>query len=462
MRNLKRALLVRYSLAVGLIVLMVIVVLVFGVHAEVGETIFFLVALGVLALLLAGITYRTERTLAEDLKEIGRALEKIVVDNELDHMPQPKLSELNDLAQDLDTVAGRVRENFRLLSQERDRLQAVLESINAGIIVVGMDLRTRMINPVAEKMLGTSAEFATGKTFTEIHHAPSINGAIERAIAGESTTLEINITLPADRALKVQANPVQTQTGKIAGAICVLEDITARRRLERIRSDFVANVSHELRTPVASMRAVVEALMAGAAQDPEAAGRFISDLDKESRRIADIIEDLLVLSRLESGRDEITSEPFEIRELLGEIAGEKAELAAACAVEIVLDSLGEAVMFKGSRKLVKTACSNLLDNSIKYNRPGGRVELSVTEGPRAVSISVRDTGIGIPLVDQKKVFERFYRVDKARSRDTGGTGLGLSIVKHASEFHSGRIELESKLGEGTTFTLVLPSKPALF
>ena len=462
LRSLRRTLLVRYAAVLGLVVLMVVLILVFGINAQVSETVVFLVGIAVLAGLLGAITIWTQRTLAADLKEIGRATEKILVENDLDRMPQPRLVELNDLAQDLDAVADKVRENYRLLTQERNRFEAVLENINVGIIVLGRDLRTRMINPVAEKLLGTTSDYAVGRTFTEIHHTPTIDRAIEKARRGEVIEKEVTITLPRRRSLKVQVSPITTRAGKVGGVICILEDVTSKRELERVRSDFVANVSHELRTPVANMRAVVEALVAGAAHDPDVADRFVRDLDRESIRLADIIEDLLTLSRLESEKREEAEEPFDIRQVLVEIAEEKAELAARNDVGIKVDGARANAVIRGNRKLVKTACSNLVDNAIKYNRPGGRVELSIEAAPDEVAVVVRDTGIGISVAEQGKVFERFYRVDKARSRETGGTGLGLSIVKHAAEFHGGTVLLESRPGEGSTFRLVLPSTPSLF
>lgn len=461
-RSLKRTLLTRYSAAVVLISLMILLALAFGIRAEAAETVIFLVGIVLLAVMLGLITWWTERTLAADLSEIGHALKKIVVDNDLDHMPQPRLDELQGLARDLDTVAGTVRENYALLEQERDRLHAVLDSINAGIIVVGRDMRIRMINPVAEKVLGTSEKYALHKTFTEIHHAAEINKSIDLARAGESVRKEVQITLPKHRTLEIKASPITTETGKFAGVLCVLEDLSARRKLERVRKDFVANVSHELRTPVSSMRAVVEALLAGAASEPETAQKFLLDLDVESQRLADILEDLLVLSKIEARKVEMSLESFEASEMLLEILEEKTELATANAVTISLAKMDVPAGLKGNRSLIKTACSNLVDNAIKYNRAGGSVRLSIEVDQETVAIEVSDTGIGIPSSEQKKIFERFYRVDKARSRETGGTGLGLSIVKHAVEYHDGKVLMQSAFGQGSTFRMVFPSTPSLF
>ncbi|PKQ28347.1 MAG: hypothetical protein CVT63_03285 [Candidatus Anoxymicrobium japonicum] len=457
MRSLKRTLLVRYAAAVVLIVLMVGLVLAFVLHAGLSEGISFLVGLVILLGLLGGITIWTQRTLLADLKEIGRALEKIVVENDLDRMPQPRLEELNDLAQDMDAIASKVRENYRLLSQERDRLQTILENINVGIIVVGKDLKTRMINPVAQNLFETEERFALGRTFTEIHHAPSINKAIEDARRGDRVAVEVVITLPHRRTLEVRSSPIHSDSGKIAGVICILEDVTERRRLESIRRDFVANVSHELRTPIANMRAVVDALLTGAALEQDAAARFTLDLDRESRRLADIIEDLLALSRLESQKSEPDDESFVASELLKEIVEEKAELASKNDIQLTFGIDDAAIMLTGNRKLIKTACLNLVDNAIKYNRPRGSVEISVGHKDESVLITVADTGIGIPAPERHKIFERFYRVDKARSRETGGTGLGLSIVKHVAECHGGTVHVESTVDAGSKFILALPT-----
>ncbi|MHB8895734.1 MAG: sensor histidine kinase [Candidatus Geothermincolia bacterium] len=463
MRSLKRTLIIRYLITVVLIVMMVAFALAFTIHSKLGEAIAVMVGLGILLIILGAVTIWTQRTLLRDLTEIGSSLRKIVVDNDLDRMPQPRFREIGELAQDIDTIAHTVRKNYRLLTQEKDRLQTILENISVGIIVVGRDLKTRMINPVAQRLLGITEEYAIGRTFTEIHHTPSIDLAIEKARLGAETSDEVTIRLPRQRTLKVLASPIRADDGVVTGVICILEDITPRRRLERIRRDFVANVSHELRTPIANMRAVVDALMAGAVEEPEAAERFIQDLDRESRRLADIIEDLLVVSRLETGKRD-TSEygSFVVSELLAEIVCEKAELAQKSEVTVELSGDSAGATFQGDRKLIKTACSNLLDNAIKYNRPGGRVDVFVDAGADEIEIIVEDTGIGIRSGEQKKIFERFYRVDKARSRETGGTGLGLSIVKHAAEFHGGSVRVASNVGEGSKFTIALPTSPTLF
>jgi len=446
----------RYTVAVTLVVLVIAIIIISVFPSRSMDALVLVIGLAVLLGVLAGITAWNQRSLSSDLKEIGRALEEIVIENRLDRMPQPRLTELNDLARDMDTIAGRVQKNYRLLTKERDRLEAILENIRAGIIVLGRRGKIDLINPVAEKILGASREFALGRTFTEIHHTPAIDRAIQKSRAGAEVTEEIQITLPRRRTLRVQASPVINKDGGITGVICILEDITARRKLERVRRDFVVNVSHELRTPVANLRAVVEALTAGAWDEQKAAERFLGDLDRESLRLSGIIEDLLVLSRLESEEMALVEESFRVSDLLKEIIAEKTDLAERNRVGLVFkDSDGE-FSLHGDRKLIKTACVNLVDNAIKYNHPGGQVDITMGSGGGTVTINVSDTGIGIPAKEQAKIFERFYRVDRARSRETGGTGLGLSIVKHAAELHGGTVTVESAEGHGSTFSLALP------
>jgi two-component system phosphate regulon sensor histidine kinase PhoR len=457
MRKLRSSLFARFVLATSLVVLLIAILLVFELRANVSQTTAIVVALLALLVLLGVITVWTQRTLARDLRELSLALERVLLEGGLDRMPQPRLAELNGIAQEMDAVAARVRNDYLQLTSERDRLQAVLDNISAGVIVVDRKLKIDMINPVALKILGTTREFALGRTFTEIHHSPVIDRAIEKSRRGAVVNKEIQITLPDRRWLRVLASPIRSEKGRTTGVICVIEDITSRRKLERVRRDFVTNVSHELRTPVANMRAVVEALLAGASDEPEACARFMTDLDRESGRLVDIIEDLLVLSRLEAAGGTVEVETLRLEEILKEAVREKEELAGKYQVELIFADTGREISVRGDRGLIKTAFANLLDNAIKYNRPGGRVEVSLERADEFVTVSVSDDGVGIPASDRGRIFERFYRVDKARSRNTGGTGLGLSIVKHAAEYHGGSVRVTSTEGRGSTFSITLPA-----
>jgi len=455
MRSFNRILLERYVVASA--VLLFVLGGLLGIFGELLPTWAMLLLSGGLSLIaLSVITIWTNRSLSADLKEIGSALEKIVLENDLDRMPQPRLTELSDLARDLDTIAQRVKENIGRVARQRDRLDAILSNISAGIIVIGREGKISIINPAAERILGTTVNQAVGKAFTEIHHTRAIDTAIELSLAGNDVNEEVDISLPRERTLRVLASPVRDKSGKASGVVCILEDVTTRRKLERMRRDFVANVSHELRTPVANLQAVADALQAGALEDPDKALKFIADIDSEAQRLAGIIEDLLVLSRMEAEESSFTEELLDLNELLREVAGDKAALAVRESVEL-LPPEPERLPVYGDAKILRTAFANLVDNAVKYNRPGGRVELAAQRSGERVTVTVTDTGIGIPRSDRSKIFERFYRVDKARSRETGGTGLGLSIVRHSIELHGGTVEVESTEGSGSKFTVVLPS-----
>jgi two-component system, OmpR family, phosphate regulon sensor histidine kinase PhoR len=413
--------------------------------------------LAFLLLFLFCLTFWTQKKLSADLDEIGRGLEQIVVENDMETMPQPTLSELRGFAVDLDTVAGKAREGYRLLESERDRLEAILVNINAGILVLGSDRKVVLMNPVAGRILGVAGEDALGRTVTEIHPSGAIDNAVEEAFAGEEISGEVTVNSPSKMTLRIAASRIKTGGGNAAGVICVLEDITSTRKLERMRKDFVANVSHELRTPVAGLRVTVDALMGGAIEDEEKSHKFLENLDREADRLMEILTDILELSRLESEEISIEYEAFDLGDLLREVIDENAALAMSHNVGVDFTLPATPALISGDRRLIKTAFVNLLDNGVKYNKPDGRVDVGIDRLDERYIIRFQDTGIGIPSGKQDKVFERFYRVDRARSRETGGTGLGLSIVKHVVELHGGAVSVNSAEGYGSTFIVELPA-----
>lgn len=398
----------------------------------------------------------TEHILRSDLDEIASAMERLAVDPTIDRMPIPRLTELEGLSRQMDRINELLQKNYSELLNDRNSLRAVLDSVNVGVIVTDEELKVDLINPFAVSILGTDMEFALGRTFTEIHHTPVIDRAIEEASEGAAVVREVLISLPSPKSLRVLANPIADPEEGISGVICVLEDVTDRVRLERIRQDFVANVSHELRTPVAGMRAVVSALAAGATEEPELAKAFIRDLDRESTRLADIIEDLLVLSRLDATQEDPLLEEFNLVAIIETVIFERSSIAEQRGVHLLTDFKEEEVPLSAERKLVRLAILNLVDNAIKYNLKDGTVTVSAEQRGGAVTIKVADTGIGISHRELEKIFERFYRVDKGRSRETGGTGLGLSIVRHIADFHGGRVDVSSSEGEGSVFMLTFP------
>ena len=261
----------------------------------------------------------------------------------------------------------------------------------------------------------------------------------------------------AERVFEVQAAPLTSGTAR--GAIAILHDITDLERLERIRRDFVANVSHELRTPLTAIRGYAETLLEGALEDQENNRRFLEIIKAHAIRLNNISSDLLTLSELESGKARPEPEAVSVRAAVESAMRTLESEARLRGVSLVCGRMEDAQVL-GDRLQIEQALVNLLDNAVKFNRPGGEVLMEVTRaGDGRVKITLTDTGIGIPHDDLPRIFERFYRVDKARSREVGGTGLGLSIVKHIIERMNGTVSVESQLGKGSTFTLLLPAAP---
>ncbi|MDD5748153.1 MAG: ATP-binding protein [Actinomycetota bacterium] len=459
MKSLTRILFIRYFVTVMLILLPVAVAVIY-MRSRFADAV--VLAIGGLVLMgaLTFVAIWARKSLERDLGEVSNALRRLVVENEIKRMPQPALKELSGLARDMEVIGSRVRRNVRLLERERDRLRTILDNIDIGIIVLGANGKTEVINPSAERLLGTTRDFALNRTFVEVHPDPSFERLVERAREESMVNEEIEISYPKRRILKATACAIKRKSGRFSGTLVAIEDVTAIRSLERARRDFVANVSHELRTPVANLRAVIESMI-GAEEDSETRARFLDALDRESLRLAEIIEDLLVLSRMESDRIGMEEETFDVRRLLEEVEEEKQELASKYGIRLVFNVEEVEKPLLGDRKLIKTACLNLIDNAIKYNKPEGKVEVGLIEASDELAIVVSDEGIGIPESERTRIFERFYRVDKARSRETGGTGLGLSIVRHVAELHGGYVDLKTKEDEGSTFTLVIPRASAI-
>ena len=261
---------------------------------------------------------------------------------------------------------------------------------------------------------------------------------------------------PAERHLQVYAPSCRSHVPAGSCALLVLHDVTSFKRLEQIRKDFVANVSHELKTPLTAIRGAVETLLDGALNDPAHNRSFVESIAEEAGRLHNLVDDLLVLTQIESRPTALKRERVAIRPFLEELVSRYQALAKARGVTLALKEADPKDVLDANRNQLAQAIGNLLDNAIKYNRPSGQVSIRATGGQGGVRIEVEDTGIGIPLEDLPRIFERFYRVDKARSRQTGGTGLGLSIVKHVAESHGGSVSVESRLGHGSCFVLIFP------
>ncbi len=295
-----------------------------------------------------------------------------------------------------------------------------------------------------------------GEPVEALGSVPDVPDMIRRTLAsGKPIHKEFKTTVPAERIINVYAAPVRDQRGDIAGGVAVLQDVTEARRQADIRKDFVANVSHELRTPVASIRAIVGALESGAMEDSAMATRFLDSLDAEAERLSLLLNDLLHLSELESGKKEPKRTTVNMYELAHEVVAELSEKAKRCGVRVTVDIPHHLSVFAEKQQMLQVL-RNLIDNAVKYTGELGSVNITGYETDAETVVSVRDTGVGIPPSDLDRIFERFYRVDKARSRQLGGTGLGLSIVRDIMGAYGGRVMVDSQVGVGSTFSVVLP------
>ena len=355
------------------------------------------------------------------------------------------------LAAALNRLSGRVEEQLATLEAERDHLQRILSSMQEGVLVTDQRRRARLTNPSFRRLFRLP-DAATGRLPPEISRYPQLAQVIEEVFAGDASpehTLET-----ADGRIIALSGSSLSGSG---GAVVVARDITEEQRLGQMRRDFVANVSHELKTPLSAIRGYAETLRDHALEDRPAAERFLDRILAQCQSLQALLEDLLTLSRLEGLEFAPDPEPVDLVQLTRDTVEVVAGAARERGVELVLDTPPVPPLRRGSYNDLERLLLNLLQNAIKYNQPGGRVTLRLRPAGDDVVIEVEDTGIGIPLEAQPRIFERFYRVDKGRSRGEGGTGLGLSIVKHVAQAHGGSVDLTSILGQGSTFRVRLPS-----
>jgi two-component system, OmpR family, phosphate regulon sensor histidine kinase PhoR len=343
-------------------------------------------------------------------------------------------------------VLNQVASDLAKLERDKRRAEEILERMAEGVLVVDETLRPVLANRAARSLLGLQQVSLPTELPTD-----DVASVARRAFSEDSGAEQtVEQWWPAKRSLRVRATPLADRHG----VVVVLQDITEELRTLRIRREFVSHASHELKSPVASLQALAEAVGQAAQDDPAAARRFSERLVVEADRLNRLISDLLDLSRLEHPA-ELTAETVDLSGCAHREIAPFKEAAATKGVNLSAE-IEDDVWVRGDPQQIELIARNLLDNALRYTSQGAVSMRVARDGPDAV-LEVSDTGMGIPLEAQERVFERFYRVDKARSRDRGGTGLGLAIVKHAVESHKGRVELVSELGHGSTFTVRLPA-----
>ena len=364
--------------------------------------------------------------------------------------------ELGALERALAGVAIELQKLLDRLRYESTRREAILSGMTEGVLAVDHELRVTFCNTAFLRAIDHRESRVEGRFLLEVVRDPGLHELLRSVLnTGEAQKLRFKLSAANARTFEVQATQLEMPSG--LGAIAILHDITDLERLEQVRKDFVANVSHELRTPLAGIIGYADTLLDGALDDQKNNRQFIEIIRTNAVRLNNIAADLLILSELESTMDQpVEPDVISVRGVLDGALATVASEARLRDVALIREDVDN-LFVNGSRLRLEQALLNLMANAIKFNRPGGEVRVRAGYNPAGqVAITIADTGVGIPSQDLPRIFERFYRVDKARSRQVGGTGLGLSIVKHVVERMNGTISVESQLGRGSIFTLVLP------
>ncbi len=370
--------------------------------------------------------------------------------------------EVGELATALNTMTRQLKQQLDNTTADRNLTFAILASMVEGVVAVDSDDVVVHVNSAAEAILGIDATSAQGRRIWEVTRMIEVGEALNDAMKeGRVRVSEARISKrQKDQVIQLIGSPLRDANGARVGAVLVMHDVSDLRQLEGVRRDFVANISHELKTPLAAIRGLVETLIDDQQMDPDTHRRFIEKIHDQSMRLSSLVSDLLTLSRLESDQGGVQFESTDLRDAVSESYRAQVHAAETKKVEMAARVADGPVVIEGDGEALRELVDNLLSNAIKFTPEGGRVDMRLgVEGSNAV-LTVEDTGIGIAPEDQGRIFERFYRVDKARSRQLGGTGLGLSIVKHVALAHGGNVSLKSAPGRGSTFRVQIPLRRA--
>lgn len=415
----------------------------------------------IVAILSAAVAMVVARRISRPLERIREGAERFAEGDLTHRLTGSSTQELDSLAETMNQMAAELNQRINSAVRQRNEREAILTSMVEGVLAVDTESRVLNMNRSAADLLDVDAERSLGRALEETVRSTQLQRLATNVLAlQESMSDEFVLFVDRERFLHVQGAVLRDAEGTLIGAVLVLYDVTEIKRLENVRRDFVANVSHELKTPITSIKGYVETLLDGAMDDPEDAQRFLRIVANQSDRINAIINDLLALSRVEqkAERADILLEEHAIRPVLQAAIEDSMAKAKSCEVDVKLDC-NEELRANINPPLLQQAVANLIDNACKYSPTGATVWVEGEQNHDEVVIRVRDQGCGIEEHYLPRLFERFYRVDKSRSRKLGGTGLGLAIVKHISQAHHGHVNVTSVPDQGSTFWICLPLRP---
>jgi len=418
------------------------------------------IALGgcIIALLAAGISWAISRRISRPIEQMKKSAEQFAGGDLSHRLTSPATEEMAGLADALNRMAAQLDSRIETVINQRNQLETVLASMLEGVIAVDSEERIVSINRIAAQLFENDPENCRDRSIQEVIRSPSLQQFIQRALSNPGPAEEdITVFQNEERVIDVKSSPLLDANQQQKGALVVFNDVTQMRRLENMRRDFVANVSHEIKTPLTAIKGFVETLQQGRVDKAEENERFLGIIQKHVDRLNSIVEDLLALSRIEQEDEhkEINFQQVKIEDIFQAAVQLCQSKAEEKKIRIDMDCEKDATAIFDPT-LIEQAVVNLLDNALKYSEPQSTVMLKSNQQNSEVIISVRDHGIGIAQKHLPRLFERFYRVDKARSRKMGGTGLGLAIVKHIAQAHGGHVSVESQLGEGSRFSIHLP------
>lgn len=406
---------------------------------------------GLMAVVIAAlITLALSRTMVEPMRRLTRAAHELARGNLAVRLHSQRNDELGTLARALDRMANELAERMRTLRVEEARLRTVLDAMVEAVLVTDHHGHVLLTNAALDRLVDTDAR---GRSIVEVIRSPELLQAVQVARKGRTVAVDVETRRGDDlRVLAAQVAPLPEK----AGVVAVLHDVTDLKRADRVRRDFVANASHELRTPLTAVRGYTETLRDGALDDPATARRFVDMIHKHTLRLQRLVDDLLALSRAEAPEQTYELQPVDVARIATKVVQELEPQAADRAIDLRTELPEDLPLASGSEGALDEILVNLVDNALKYTPAGGRVIVRARHADDRVVLEVTDTGTGIPARDLDRVFERFYRVDKGRSREVGGTGLGLSIVKHLAQRMDAEVSVVSQPDQGSTFRVALP------
>jgi two-component system phosphate regulon sensor histidine kinase PhoR len=415
----------------------------------------------ILFVIAALVSYRMATSLTSPLEQIIKVARRI---SQLDYDARLHIKrhdEVGQLGKAINAMADSLQNQLKIIRNNEDLIQSVLDNMTNGILLVDLKGNIAVINPAAEVMLNVKAEQVLGKPYLEMkNHYEFTKLLKEGLLLREPIHEELNLYYPEEIMMRVDGIPMAEEEGSYKGMLFLLQNITAIRRLENVRSEFVTNVSHELKTPIAAVKGFAETLLGGGVTDEKTARSFLQIIYDESERLNRLISDILDLSKIESKSIYMECSPVHLSSFFTSVLETMGTMADKKKIILQADVPDELFIEADEDKL-KQIFINIFSNAVNYTLEGGKVKVTVEhsehdEGKETIQFTVTDTGMGIPKKDLPRIFERFYRVDKARSRVSGGTGLGLSIVKHLVDLHHGSVTVESELNMGSSFIIKLP------